>query len=438
MIRKILNLATPVILGQITSLVLQFVDRLFIAKLGIDEAAGSSLSGSFIWLIISLTAIVTGGTIAFVSRRVGEKDFVRARKGAEQSIFLSLILGFIISILSFIFSEEIVNFYGATENVTRIGIIYFKTLIGGFTFLFSGMALASIFQSSGDTKTPMYIFMGMSILNLVLDPIFIFGFGFIPKMGIFGAALATVISEITAFIVGVVYLLKFKILSPRFINFFIPETTIIKRILSIGKWSGLSSFSRPLSAIMLQRIITYHGTKAVAAFSFGVQWISIYFVVMDGLKVAISTMVGQKLGELNYEEVYNIVRSGIKFGAYIVVVVTIIGVPLSDYAIMIFSNDIEIITMGANYLKIVILSLFFEVPMTIYTAAFNGAGDTKPPMIISFISNWIGKIPYAYIASYILGFGINSVWVAISLSIVMEGIGMWVWFKRGNWKLKTV
>ena len=382
--------------------------------------------------------MLQGGTVAFISRRVGEKDFVRARSGAEQSIFLSLTLGIILSIFSYLFSTEIMNFYGATENVTNIGILYFNTLIGGFTFLFSGMVLAAIFQASGDTKTPMYIFAGMSVLNLILDPIFIFGWGSIPAMGIFGAALATVISEGSAFVVGVIFLLKYKLLRPRFLHFFIPEIVTIKRIIKIGSWTGMSSFSRPLSAILLQKIITFHGTKAVAAFSFGIQWISLYFVIMDGIRVAISTMVGKKLGEMKHQEVDVIVKSGIKFGIYIVILTIIVGLPLSEYAIKIFSTDPEIVTMGSNYLRIVIITLIFEVPMTVYTAAFNGAGDTKPPMIISFISNWLGKIPYAYVGSYLLGFGVNSVWVAISVSIIIEGIGMWFWFRKGNWKFKTV
>ncbi|MBN1971644.1 MAG: MATE family efflux transporter [Candidatus Delongbacteria bacterium] len=437
-LKNLSKLAYPVVLGQIANMILHFVDRYFIAMLGVDEAAGSSLSGGLIWVLMSFTMLISGGTVAYISRRVGEKDFVKAGIGAEQSVLLSVFLGIFLGLVSFIFSEQLIGFYNATPTVTEIGIVYFDVLAIGFPFLISGMVLASVFQAAGDTKTPMFIFAGMSVMNLILDPAFIFGFHLIPPMGVKGAAIASVLSEACAFI-AILYMMikstKFKI---QFKNFFIIHREIAFRILRIGFWTGLNGFSRPLSAIFLQKALAYHGTKAIAAFSFGIQWISLYFVVMEGVRVAVATLVGQNLGDKNYPEVHNSVKSGLKLGVLIVILSLIVGIPLKETAISIFSKDPEIIKMGSSYLFIVIISLIFEVPMTVYAAALNGAGDTKPPMIIAFISNWLGKISIAYIFTYIFNFGVDCVWWAISASIVIEGVGMWIWFKRGTWMRRVV
>lgn len=437
-VKKIITLSLPVMLGEIMFSILSFVDRFYIAKIGIIEAAGSSLSSTIVWVLIAISTLITGGTIAIVSRMIGEKNEKEAAKSAEQSILLALTLGLLVGGLTYLFSSNIIGFFNAEPIVEKIGIQYFSILILGYPLLLIGSTSAVIFQSSGNTKTPMLIFTGMSVLNIILDPMFIFGFGPIPEMGVRGAALATVISEFVALMWILVLLYKDKKLNLSWISTFIPDFVMIKRILRIGIWSGMNSLSRPLSAIFLQKIITYHGTYFVAAFSFGIQWISIIFIFMQGMRVAISTIVGQFLGQKNHQGAEDTTKTGLQFGYVFVLTVMAIGMPLSKQAIGIFTSDPTVIAAGSGYLLIVLAGMLFEVPMTVYAAAFNGAGDTAPPTVIAFISNWVGKIGFAAIATYYFGLGINWVWFAITLSLIIEGIGLSIWFKRGKWMHKTV
>ena len=418
--------------------ILHFSDRYFISKLGINEAAGSSLSGGLVWVMFSVIALVSGGTIAIVSRKVGEKDIEEASSASEQSIILAFLVSLSITLLVFYFSENIFAFYGAEKIVEEIGLSYFSIIVFGFPLMMTASVIGAVFQASGDTKTPMRVFALMSLMNLILDPILIFGFGPVPSLGVDGAALATVIAESFAFIYILIKLSQFNSLEIRKYHTFKVDLVMMKRILKIGLWSGLNSLSRPLSAIFLQKVITYHGTKCIAAFSFGIQWVSILFIFQDGLRVAVSTLVGQNLGRNDLDEVYETVKSGLIFGFLIMIFFAVFGIIYADEAVGVFSRDNEVIKYGAGYLRIVLYGILFILPMTVYGAVFSGSGDTMPPTVIAFIANWIGKIAVAYIASYYLGFGIDSVWIAITISIVVEGIGMTIWYKRGGWIKKKV
>lgn len=443
--QNIFILAIPVVMGQLAHFILNFADRFFIAKIGINEAAGASLCTSLMWIFFSFTSLVSGGTIAIVSRKIGEKNFTEANTGAEQSMFLAFFIGISLSVLCYYLSNTIMSFFHAEAAVTMAGLNYFRIIICCFPMLILSQTLWAIFQASGNTKTPMIVFTGMSLLNLIIDPFLIFdsmtlfnikiyGWG----LGIKGAAWATFLAETYAIIWMFLELYRYKGIRIRRFWKIRPDISMQKRILKIGFWTGINSFSRPLSVAVIQRILAFHGTLSIAAFIFGLQWIMLIFLFFEGLRVAVSTTVGKNLGKKDIAEAEKTISSGIVIGYVIVIFFMFFGFLFADKAIEIFTSDAYIILIGKGYLQIVLVGMIFSVPMNIYGAAFNGAGDTMPPMIVSFLSNWPGKVGIAAFASYYLGYGVNGVWVAIAISIFMEGTGVYIWFKRGNWKNKIV
>ncbi len=437
-LKKIMQLSLPVMMGEIMFSLMSFVDRFFIARLGIIEAAGASLSSTVIWVLMTVSALITGGCVALVARRTGENNYEERAKSAEQSLFLALFFGVIIAVAGYFLSPHIMAFYKAEAEVERLGAEYLSILVLGYPMVMIAHTAASVFQAGGDTKTPMKIFITMSIINIILDPIMIFGLGPVPAMGVKGAALATLISGFIACSAIVIIIFRHKEYGLSIKRTFIPDLPLIKKLLSIGGWSGLNSLSRPLSAIFLQRIITFHGTAAVAGFSFGVQWISIVFIFMQGMRVSISTLVGQFLGSRRFSDAVATTKAALKLGYVFVAVVSVIGVSFAKEAISVFTTDPDVVAAGSAYLFIIYIGMFFHVPMTVYAAGFNGAGHTAPPMITSFAANWVGKIGFAYVTTYIFGLGINWVWAGITLSLVMEGVGLSLWFKTGSWMRKSV
>lgn len=435
---KILKLSFPVMIGMMMHAILTFSDRYFIARLGLDEAAGASLSGTLFWVLMSFTGLVSGGATAMVSRKIGEKNSPEVQKSAEQSILLAAIFGLIIFTGARLSAPLFFDFFDVTPIVTEIGLTYYSTLLYAYPFLIITVVINAIFQAAGDTKTPMIIFSAMSLINLALDPIFIFGIGSFEGWGVIGAAWATCFAEMFAFIWMIFRLKCVRMISLRLIHCFIPNIEMIKRLLNIGLWSGLNSFSRPLSAILIQKIIAFYGTAAVAAFSFAVQWLMILFIFAEGIKVAVSTLVGQALGAGDQNLINSVIKRSFFINIMIIIPLLTISIIFSEWEIAIFSTDPEVIAIGSSYLKIVMSSMIFIIPTTIFYAVFNGAGDTKPPMIISFIGNWIGKTLFAVITTYYLNLSIDYVWGAIALSIIIEATGLTIWFKRGHWRHKKI
>ncbi len=437
-VRKIIRLSLPVMLGEIMFSILNFADRFFIAKLGIDESAGASLSSTVLWVLLTVSALITGGAVALVARKTGENDTAERSRSAEQSLLLALVLGLFLGIAGHYASGGIMAFYNATAEVERLGTVYLATIILGYPMVMLAHTSAAVFQASGDTRTPMKIFVGMSVLNMILDPMMIFGFWKIPAMGVQGAALATVIAEAVACTIMLITIYSHKEFGLSVLRTLIPNFSMIKRILRIGGWSGLNSLSRPLSAIVLQRIITFHGTACVAGFSFGIQWISIIFIFMQGMRISISSLVGQFLGKGDIKGAEDTTKAGLQFGYAFVSVVAVVGIIFSGEAISVFTTDESVVRAGQGYLIIIFMGMFFDVLMTVYSASFNGAGNTAPPTIAAFFANWVGKIGFAMITTYVFGLGINWVWAGISLSMVIEGLGLAYWHKKGYWKLKKV
>lgn len=444
-LKRILILGVPVVFGQLAHFILNFADRFFIAKLGINEAAGASLSTSLMWVLFSFTTLVSGGTIALVSRKIGEKNQEEAASGSEQSFLMSFFLGIGLTAGCFFYSEHIISFFKVEPEVYKLGLDYFSVIICCFPAVIMSQTIWAIFQAAGDTKTPMIIFSAMSLINLVIDPFLIFdsfclfnitiyGFG----LGIKGAGCATVIAEFWAIVVLIIELYRLKKIEIKPFWKILPEICMIKRILKVGFWTGINSFSRPLSTVFMQRILAFHGTNALAAFTFGLQWITFIFLFYEGIRVAVSTMVGRNLGRKDILTTKKTIFTGMVLGYLIICVFLLLGALFAEQAIVIFSNDPEIISIGSKYLHIVLIGMIFSVPMNIYSAVFNGAGDTMPPMIIAFISNWPGKVGIAYISTYLLGYDVNGIWAAVAISIFMEGSGVYLWSKKGNWKHKII
>lgn len=443
--RQIIRLSIPVIVGQISHTVLNFTDRFFISRLGVIEAASVGLCVALMWFLFALSAVICGGTIALVSRKMGEQKPSEAAHSAEQSLLLSMVFGILVALICYGSSAFVFSLFGVEPQLERLGLQYFRILLIGYPFIMVIVTAASVFQATGDTKTPMKIFAFMSFANLVVDPFLIFssfkmlgieihGFG----LGIRGAGYATIMTEAYAACLMLMALYRFPRVKLARLWRIKPESGMIGRILRIGVWQGLNGLSRPLTAVILQKILAFHGTFAIAAFMFGVQWVSIIFLLFEGLRVAVATMVGQNLGRKDFQRAMDTVSSGLVIGNGLLLIFMGLGFPLADRAMGMFTQNPTLIGMGVDYLDIVLVGMIFSVPMTIFGAAFSGAGDTRPPMFVSLFANWVTKVGLAYLATYWLGLDVTSIWFAIAISIWVEGLGLWIWYRKGHWKTKVI
>lgn len=306
------------------------------------------------------------------------------------------------------------------------------------TFIvFMNSTLKTIIQATGDTKTPLYIFGLCNLINMILDPILMFGL----DLGIQGAAWATALANlIGCILLNRLVLQKFYNNKMKQITrYFTLEWRSIKPILTVGGWACIQSIARPLTGtLMTSLVLTVGGVKATAAFGAGGQVLNYTFIFLSGLSMAISILVGQSLGEGKIDRCNKIIHEGLKLAFINMIIFAIPYLIFPKQVISIVAREPEVINIGIEYLRIVYIGVIAVVFPDILGAAFRGAGDTYPPMIASILANVVFKLPCAYVLAVLCKVGTKGVWIAIALSVIVEGIMMIKYFKKGTWKEKKI
>ncbi len=314
--KQILTLSWPVMVGMVLQSLLGTVDLKFISMIGKGksavEQAAASLGGSTFWVVFVISSLVSAGTVALVARSYGENDKKAIKKFSGVSIVLATVLGLVVGILCYINTARIIKvMYNPDLKVLKLTKEYLEIIFLGTVFVFLNFTIRTILQALGDTKTPLYIFGFGNIVNIILDPIMIFKLNY----GISGAALATVISNIAIFIL-ITYVLIRKAYDGNLKDFIVHlklKITTSIRILKIGFWACLQQVARPITGMLMYRIVNSVGrTEATAAFGAGGQLFNYTFIFLSGLSVAVSVIVGQSFGRKEVDSADSIISDGLK------------------------------------------------------------------------------------------------------------------------------
>ena len=435
---KIFKLSWPVMVGMILQSLLYTVDMIFVGRLGTTQLAAVGISNSALSVIFVLSTLVSSGAIALVSRYFGEGDIENVKKISGEAYLISLILGILVSILCCYFAKPLLQILFNPDNTTLKYAYEFSIIVfSGTVFVFLSSTLRTIIQALGDTKTPLYIFGIANIINMVLDPLLIYNF----KLGVKGAALATLISTIVGFVLINIVIIK-KIYGKSALTFIkslkLSKLTTI-RIFKIGGWACIKEVARPFTGMLMASLVYYVGKEAgSAAFSAGQQIYNYTFIFLNGLSISIAILVGQNIGSGDIDECYELIKSGIKLAVINMIVFAIPYCIFSEKLFSIFTTDIEVITLGAAYLRITYIGLLFVVFPMVFGGVFQGAGDTIPPMLSSIVANVVLKLPVGYLLAIVFKLGLNGVWIAISLSVVIEAIIITYYYRKDKWKEKVI
>lgn len=437
-LRTIFDLSWPVMLGMILQSLLGTVDTYFISQLGTSQSAAASLANSASSVIFVISTLVSAGTIALVSRSMGEGNMDAVRRFSGESLVLSVIIGLFLSLVCFIYTEELINllFHPGPDEL-MYAKEYLLIIFPATILVFLNSALRTIFQAYGDTKTPLWIFGISNIINALLCYIFMN----ILNLGIRGSAWAAVIAMVYSFIAINAILIK-RIYNSS-LSLFIQSLKIHLndsiRILRIGGWACLQNIARPITGtLMFSLVYQVGGKEATAAFGIGGQLFNYTFIVLVGLSTGIAIMVGQSLGRGDMDACDRIIREGMKLAWANIILFAVPYIILAAPLMKLFRNDPLVIKHGVEYLRIVYAGILL-VPITIiYGGVFQGAGDTFPPMLSSMVANVVLKLPIAYVLASTFGLGTIGVWIAISLSVLIEAAIIVYYFKTGKWKVKKI
>ncbi|MFW5992086.1 MAG: MATE family efflux transporter [Halanaerobiaceae bacterium] len=432
--KTLFALAWPVMVGNTMQVFYNLADTFWLGKLGPEAVAALSVGFPLVFLLISIGGGLTVAGTTLVAQYTGADDEESTNLVTGQVFIFVIFLAIIFSIIGFIYNKNILQLMGVPAEILGDAVAYLNIIFAGLPFMFSFFIFSALLRGYGDTKTPMQMMIWSTLLNIVLDPFLIFGWGFFPQLGVSGAAFATIFSRALAGIAGIYILIKGEkgiSLSKETLK---PDFVMIKKIIKIGLPSAGEQSIMALGMTVLISIVSQFGTMAVAAYGIGSRILSIVMMPSHGFGMATTTMVGQNLGarQENRAEKSAWISSGIIFGALLLFGIIINIIP--EYVISIFNSDPEVITIGVSFLRIVGISFGFLGVRIIIGGSFRGAGNTVIAMILAIIALWGLRVPLAQYLAVNLDWGPNGIWWAFFFSNLISAIIGVLWFKKGTWK----
>jgi putative MATE family efflux protein len=435
-VKNIWYLALPTMVTSALQDLFNIVDMIYVGKLGPSAIASVAMCGIVIGIANTVSIGIATGTVALVSRFFGAKDYDTTDDVVIQTIFLAVFSSIVIGIAGYFFSLPLMHLLGAKGDVLDLGTIYLKIMaVGSFT-MFLSFSLNAILRGAGDAITPMKVLIFSTMLNIILDPLLIFGIWFFPKMGVAGSSLATVIARG----IGMFILLNIFIKGHSYfhikLNDFRLDIRMMWRIIKIGFFGSLQALLRNISALILIRVVAFFGTFAVAAYGIGMRIRMATMMPGFGFAQASTVLVGQNLGA---EKPKRAARSAwLTVGLYeiLMVFLSIVIFALAPFIVKAFNTNPEVVRIGIQYIRIFSLTFVFLALSIVIGRSFNGAGDTVSPMVITGICLLLFRIPFVILLAKLMG--TIGIWLGLAVSDVIQGITMSGWFLRGKWKEKKV
>ena len=434
-IRKaIFMLSIPMILEMMMESIFAIVDIAYVSQVSVNAVATIGLTESVITLVYAVAIGLSIAATAVVARRIGEKDIQGAKEAAVQAIALGIVVSALVGIIGFLYAKEILALMGAEPDLIAEGYGYTKLLIGGNITILLLFLINAIFRGAGNASVAMWTLVLSNGLNIILDPIFIFGWGPIPEYGVMGAAIATNIGRGTAVLFQLAILffgwstiqIKFKDMVIRF--------TVMLNLIKVSL-GGIAQFLIGTSSwVFLMRMISEFGSEVLAGYTIAIRIMLFTLMPSWGMSNAAATLVGQNLGAKQPERAETSVWKTGKYNAYFMGLVSIIYLLFAYDIVGWFNDNPVVVDNGGLCLQIIALGYVFYAYGMVVTQAFNGAGDTGTPTKINLVSFWMFQLPFAYLAAITFEMGAMGVFIAITAAEVLLAIISILWFKKGNWK----
>jgi len=431
----IILLAIPMILELSLESVFAVVDMFFVGKLGANAIATVGLTEMAITIVYSLAMGLSMGATAVVARRTGEKDPDGAAHAGVQALLVALIVTVLVSTAGIIFASDILRIMGGSAEVVRDGAVFTRIMLGGSLVIILLFLINGIFRGAGDAAMAMRSLWIASLLNIILCPVLINGYGLFPELGLKGAAIATVIGRGCGVLYQCYHLFRGRGIVKVKASHFRWDARVMKTLVVVASPATLQFIIQSGSWIVLGMLIAYTGgTDATAGYQVAIRNVTFFILPAWGLSNAAATLVGQNLGAGQPERAEKSVFLAMRYNAVFMALVTLLFLFFASPIIGIFTSDPEVHEYGTLALQIVGSGYIFYGIGMVMIQALNGAGDTKTPTWLNLFGFWLFQIPLAWLLASVFGFGPAGAFAGVPIAETAIAIAAWVLFKRGNWK----
>jgi putative MATE family efflux protein len=429
--RILIRLATPIVVGMVLFTLYFMVDLYFVGRLGPDAVAAVSISGNAFFVILGLAFVLGTGGMALMARAVGKRDMADAGTIFRQTLLMTVLTGVMVSGLGLIIATPYIRFFGGIGPSFTWGVEYFRIFSISFFFILLLQVLMSCFRGMGNTKTPMYINLQSVLLNMILDPILIFGLLGAPKLGVQGAALASLISQIYS-VALYAYLIFVKNVPMDIRGEWRLKPAVMKSSLVIGLPSGVTYFLLAFNMFITYRVLGPYGTAALASVGIGFRILQSIYLPVVALTSAMAAVVAQNMGARRPLRAHQTFWAGWAISLGIMLLGTVLCLAFPAFLVGIFNDDPQVIIYGSEYLTIMGLGTVVVGTIMSVSAVFQGIGKTYPTLLAALLDNGLFAA-MVFTLPDIFGWGINAVWWIKLATGILEMCFCALWLK---WELR--
>ena len=404
------KIAFPASVATLFQTLFNIVDTYFAGKISSDALSALAKSFPIYFILIAASVGVTVGGTSLIANSIGEKNRENILRYFGQTIIYGIILSILVTIVGLLFASEIFALMGSTINVINLGLKYTNVIFSGSIIFISVVALNSLLHAEGDTKTFRNVLILSFFLNIILNPLFIFGYGPIPSMGMTGIGVATIICQIIAFLLLLKKIIKSKTIKNISLKYFYPNFTFLIKIFYQSAPISAALFMISIGNFIILAYISKFGEPAVAGYGSAARFEQILLLPVLGLNTAIISIVGQNFGAKEYLRVKQSYYQAIAYGTIIMVIAGSIIFLSADKIVSIFTNDVVVISYGTTYLKISAL-IFPAYPIYfISNGFFMALKKSSYAMNLNIVRNVLLPIPTIFFAIFIGGSFKNFFW----------------------------
>lgn len=427
-LRSLIVLALPIMGTSFIQMAYNLIDLIWIGKLGPKATAAVGTAGFFMWLAMGFVTITKVAAESLVSRAVGKQDST-TNILVGHIIKLTIIISLLYSVVVFVFRHELIDFFRLDDfDVIEMSISYLTWIAVSYVLFFINPVFTSIFNAYGISRGPFLINMTGLVLNIILDPLLIFGVIGKP-LGVVGAAIATIISQLFVSILFGFYIYRYRntILFSHFKLFRALDIKTVKNIFVVGIPPGVQSMLFTFFAMVVARIIAEYGFIGITVQKIGSQIESLTWMTSLGFSVALSAFIGQNFGAEQYNRIQQGYWVAFKLMFALGIITTTLLVFAPKFIFSIFLTEPHVLTEGIIYLKILGYSQLLMCIEIVTNGAFYGLGDTMPPALNSIALNFL-RIPLAMVLGKYMG--LSGIWWAVSISSMLKGIVIFFWYLK--------
>ena len=432
--KALIRLSVPMMLSFAFQTVYNMVDAYFLGKLGTTQFAAPTLVFPLVFTFIAIGMGFGVAGSALVSQYIGAGDERMAEKSAAQVMLIMTVIGVIVIILATIFAYPMVSALGGAENADVIpyAVKYFRIVMYGIVFAYLFNISSSIFRGLGDANFAMELMLISTLVNVILDPILIFGWGPIPAFGVTGAAWATTTARAVVVILALYTLFSGRRGFRLHLRDFSPDISLIYKAVGVGVPGSLGQVITSFGFVVVMKAVSSFGPVIVSAYGIGNRIIGFITMVAVGIGMAVSVMVGQFIGAKRYDDAEKAVWTAFGMSMLLVGALSTLTFLYGRYITHFFINDPKVIEVGAEMFKYVSFSIPFFGSMNIFISALNGAGKSLQATLANVIRLWGVRIPLVFYLSRVMGY--RGIFIAMLISNIMAMVIAYLFYAFTDWK----